>query len=498
MKGRRWGFGAWALLTVATCIAAVAGAAGRGVPEAREEGGQAAERAAGFDEHFVDRTMRVDYFHSGGLGTEMLALDQVVSDGPWAGSRTRLVDDLNLGKYLFEVIDRRTNRTIYSRGFASIYGEWETTPEAREVHRTFHESLRFPWPRRPVQVVLKVRDAENSFHEIWSTVVDPNSRFVNPTDRAPSGEVWPLLTSGPPQEKVDLLVLGEGYTADEGDKFRADATRLTDALFEEEPFLSRKSDFNVWGIHVPSARSGVSRPRAGQFRRTPLGAEYNIFDSERYLLTYDNRALRDAASAAPYEFIEILVNEEQYGGGGIFNFQATAAADTGFAEYVFIHEFGHHFAGLADEYYTSDVAYETGAAYHPEPWEPNVTALHEPDNLKWGDLVEPDTPLPTPWDKAAFEAGSTAAQRERRGLREAGAPETEMDRLFTAQMERETGLLAAMPHAGKVGAFEGASYEPTGLYRSEIDCIMFTRNPVGFCRVCQRAISRVIDQYSRP
>ena len=452
----------------------------------------------GFDAYFIDKTMRVDYFHSGGRGTEIFGLDRVVSDGPWAGSRTRLVDDLNLGKYLFEVVDRRTNRAIYSRGFASIYGEWETTPESRRVHRTFHESLRFPWPRRPVQVVLKVRDAENSFHEVWSTVVDPESRFVNPADRAPMGEVWAIQESGPPAEKVDLLVIGEGYVEAELPKFHADARRLVGALFEEEPFRSRRSDFNVWGLDLPSSSPGISRPRALEFRRTPLSAEYNIFDSERYLLTYDNRALRDAASAAPYEFLEILVNEAQYGGGGIFNFQATAAADTGFAEYVFVHEFGHHFAGLADEYYTSDVAYETGAAYHPEPWEPNVTALHDPENLKWGDLVADDTPLPTPWDKAAFEQGSTAAQRERASLRSAGAPENELDALFTAQMDRETALLQAMPHAGRVGAFEGASYEPTGLYRSEVDCIMFTRNPVGFCRVCQRAITRVIDQYSRP
>ncbi len=485
----------WSAVVVAAVLVSGASHQGR-VPPARAAGQGAG--AAPFDRHFVDRTMRVDYFHSGGRGTEIVALDQVVFDGPWAGSRTRLIDDLNLGKYLFEVIDRRTNRVIYSRGFASIYGEWETTPEYRELHRTFHESLRFPWPRHPVQVVLKVRDAEQSFHEIWSTVIDPESRFVNPAARPPMGEVWPLLENGPPSEKVDLLVLGEGYTAGELDKFHRDARRLTDALFEEEPFRSRRGDFNVWGLDLPSAESGVSRPRAGQFRRTPLSAEYNIFDSERYLLTYDNRTLRDAASAAPYEFIEILVNEAQYGGGGIFNFQATAAADTGFAEYVFIHEFGHHFAGLADEYYTSDVAYETGAAYLLEPWEPNVTALHDPARLKWADLVEADTPLPTPWDKATFEAGSTAAQRERGELRAAGAPETRMDELFTAQMQRETALLGGMAHAGRVGAFEGASYEPTGLYRPEVDCIMFTRNPVGFCRVCQRAITRVIDQYSRP
>ena len=347
-------------------------------------------------------------------------------------------------------------------------------------------------------MVLKTRDAENSFHEIWSTVIDPDSRFVNSIDREPMGEVWPLFENGPPSQKVDLLVIGEGYTAAEIPKFHADATRLVNALFEEEPFRSRKGDFNVWGLDLPSAESGVSRPRAGQFRRTPLSAEYNIFDSERYVLTYDNRALRDAASAAPYEFLEILVNEEQYGGGGIFNFQATAAADTGFAEYVFVHEFGHHFAGLADEYYTSDVAYETGAAYHPEPWEPNVTALHDPAGVKWGDLIGVDVPVPTPWDKDLFEAGSVVAQQERSGLRADGAPETAMDELFTEQMERETALLGGMEYAGTVGAFEGASYESTGLYRPEVDCIMFTRDPVGFCRVCRRAIERVVDLYARP
>ena len=451
-----------------------------------------------FREFFVDKTMRVDYFHSGGLGTEMIALDRVVSDGRWAGSRTRLVDGLNLGKYLFEVVDRRTNHVLYSRGFASIYGEWETTSQSRQVFRTFHESLRFPWPKQPVQVVLNVRDRENSFREIWSTVIEPTSRFVNPADRVPMGDVWPIVKNGPPASKVDLLVIGEGYTKDQMPKFHADAARLVRALFDEEPFARRRSDFNVWALDLPSPQSGVTRPRALEFRHTPLSAEYNIFDSERYLLTYDNRALRDAASAAPYEFLEILVNEEQYGGGGIFNFQATVAADTGFAEYVFVHEFGHHFAGLADEYYTADVAYETGAAYHPEPWEPNATALHDPDTLKWGDLVEDGTPLPTPWDKRAFEAESTSAQGERREKRAQGVRETEIDQLFTEQMDRETALLQSMEYAGTVGAFEGASYEATGLYRPEVACIMFTRNPVGFCRVCQRAINRVIDLYAKP
>ena len=451
-----------------------------------------------YDRYFAANTMRVDYFHSGGLGSEIVSLDQVVSDGPWPGSRTRLVDDTNLGKYLFEVVDRETNRVLYSRGFASIYGEWETTPESKQVHRTFHESLRFPWPRAAVQVVLKKRDSQNSFHEFWSTVVDPDSRFVNRADRKAAGTVWTLFESGSPAEKVDLLLIGEGYTAAQLPKFHADATRLVDALFAVEPFKSRKSDFNVRGLDLPSEESGVNRPQAKSFRRTPLSVEYNIFDSERYMLTYDNRAVRDIAAAAPYEFLEILANETQYGGGGIFNLQATAAVDTGFANYVFVHEFGHHFAGLADEYYTSDVAYETGAAEHPEPWEPNITALRDPAKLKWRDLVEPGTPLPTPWDKDAYETKSREVQAERRELRAKGVPESEIDAHFRDQMAWESKFLGSMTFSGKIGAFEGAGYETKGLYRPEADCIMFTRDPVGFCRVCRRAISRIIDEYSRP
>jgi hypothetical protein len=193
-----------------------------------------------FSTFFTDKTMRVDYVHTGG-GQELFSLDQVVSDGPWAGSRTRLLDDTNLGPYFFEVIDRRTNQAIYSRGFASLYGEWETTAEPKQgVHRSFHESLRFPWPKRPVQVVLKKRGADGAFHEIWATRVDPSSRFVNAADAPPAGNVWTLLESGPPNEKVDLVILGEGYTAAEIPKFHADARRLVDRLFATDP-LDRKS-----------------------------------------------------------------------------------------------------------------------------------------------------------------------------------------------------------------------------------------------------------------
>lgn len=452
-----------------------------------------------FDASFTGATMRVDYFHTGGLSAqETISLDRVLNDGDWAGSRTQLVDSTDLGKYRFEVRNKQTNAVLYSRGFASVYGEWETTGEQKKVHRTFHESLRFPWPREPVVVTLEKRQPDNSFGSIWTTDVDPASRFVVSAPlKEHAGRVWPVFINGPAATKVDILVIGEGYTAHEMTKFHADVKRLLPVLFEQEPFKGRRSDFNVRALDLPSAESGINRPNAGVYRRTPLSTEYNIFDSERYVLTLDNRALRDAASAAPYEFIEILVNDKTYGGGGIFNDQATASVDSAFSPYVFVHEFGHHFAALADEYYTSDVAYETGGAAKPEPWEPNITALHDPSQLKWKDLVSSGTPLPTPWNKEEFEKHTAAIQQRRRDIRARNAPESEMDDLFREQQAWDTKFLSSMTYSGRVGAFEGAGYEAHGLYRPETDCIMFTRDQVGFCRVCRRAISRIIDLYSK-
>jgi len=452
--------------------------------------------AAPFDDVFLDKTMRVDYFHtSTPKGDEIVALDRVVSDGPWPGSRTRLVDTSNLGKYYFEVLDRTTNQVVYSRGFASVYGEFETTPEAKERAATFHESLRFPWPKKPVQVTLKKRDAQQAFREVWSTVIDPSSRFVNPADIAPAGKVWSYIDSGPPSQKVDILLVAEGYTTAQMPKLKRDVERLAGKLFATEPFKSRRNEFNVRVLELPSASAGVHRPRTNDHRRTITGVQYNIFDSERYVLTLDNRALRDAAASAPYDFIEIMVNEAQYGGGGIYGDQATTSVDTGFAEYVFVHEFGHHFAGLGDEYYTSPVSYTTGGGDFPEPWEPNITA--DGAHPKWMEMVTPGTPLPTPWDKKAYEDHQRVYQKERAELRAANVPESQMDALFKRELEWSTQFLASQKYFGKVGAFEGASYEPTGLFRPEVDCIMFTRDEVGFCDVCTRAINRTIDMYTR-
>lgn len=449
-----------------------------------------------FDRDFTGATLRIDYDHVGTASEEHVALDRLRVEGPWPGSRTQLLDPLNRGKYLLEMVDLGDQRLLYTRGFASIFGEWETTAEAKGSWRSIEEAVRVPEPRRPVQVRLRKRQADRSFREIAAFVIDPASRFVE-RPPAPEHEVWAIQENGPPATHVDLLILGDGYAADEMDAYRTDAERAAEAVFSEEPFRSRRGDFNVWAVPTPASVSGISRPRVGVFRTSPLGASYNTFDSERYVLTLEDRRWRDAAAAAPYDFVLLLVNERKYGGGGIQGLYSTAAAHSAFFRYLVVHEFGHHFAGLGDEYYTSDVAYEEAGAAKTEPWEPNITALADPADLKWRDLVDPGTPVPTPWSKETFEERSRAIQERRRALRAADAPEEELEALFTEEREIMTALLGATEHAGEIGAFEGASYEAHGLYRPAADCIMFTRDEVGFCRVCARAIEQVIDLYSR-
>ena len=292
---------------------------------------------------------------------------------------------------------------LFSRGFSSIYGEWETTAEAKDMNRTFSESLRFPLVDKPARIVIKKRDARNAFRDVWSVAIDPAGKFVERNSSVvPAGGLIKFHESGDPATKLDLLILGDGYTSAERGKFERDARRLVRALFTTSPFKERQRDINIWGLSPASAQSGISRPSQHIFKRTPLGTSYDAFDSERYVLTFENRAFRDIASNAPYDVVEILVNGATYGGGGIFGLYSTVAADSAWAPYIFVHEFGHHLAALADEYYTSDVAY-LPAADRVEPWEPNVTALLDPAALKWRDLVESPRPCRAPWPKEVFE-----------------------------------------------------------------------------------------------
>ena len=438
-------------------------------------------------------TMRVDFFHSGNHMTEMFSLDQVVVEPlPWPGNMAQPIDRTLRGKYLFQIISN--GAVQWSRSFSSIYGEWETTAEARKISRSFHESVRFPAQEDVFELVLKKRYADNQFGEVWRIKLDPDDVLVHRETAMYANRVVAIHESGDPAQKVDLLIMGDGYTAAEQDAFIARAREAAEILLDTSPFKERQDDFNIWALAPAAAQSGVSRPSTGTFRESPLGSTYDSFRSERYILTFDNKAMRRIASSAPYDFIEILTNSEVYGGGGIYGLFSTAAANNAWLPYLFVHEFGHHFAGLADEYYTSSVAYESPETI-TEPYEPNVTALLDPENLKWKHLVTPDTPLPTPWPKADYEEHSNTYQEKRREMRAANVGEDEMNALFRDNRSYIDKLFRNSGRAGIIGAFEGGNYQSEGIYRPAQDCIMFTRSKL-FCAVCAEAISKVIDEYT--
>ncbi|MCC2960988.1 IgA Peptidase M64 [Massilia sp. IC2-278] len=442
-------------------------------------------------------TVRLDYTHSGNALSDSYAIERVLIEPlPWPGDMSRNFDETNRGQNRVEVVDAKTGDLLYSRGFSTVFGEWRTTEEANKLSRSFSESVRFPQFDKPVRVRILKRDERNAFSVAWSVEVDPKAPDVVKQQPPAPAKPIPIHVSGPSPQKVDLLILGDGYTAADMKKFEADARRLSQHLFTVSPFKERANDFNVWALAVPTTESGISRPSTGVHHASPLGTRYDIFGSERYVLTLDNRALRDIAQHAPYEFIEILVNNETYGGGGIFGQFSTAAAGNAWANYLFVHEFGHHFAGLADEYYTSPVAYQASDV-RTEPWEPNVTALRDPAALKWKQHVTANTPLPTPWPKKEYENASRAYQKKRAQLRENNRPESEMNALFREDLAATKALFEKQPHRHAIGAFEGANYEASGYYRPAMQCIMFDRSEQ-FCPVCQDGIVDIIDLYAGP
>jgi len=294
---------------------------------------------------------------------------------------------------------------------------------------------------------------------------------------------------------LDIVILGDGYSAKEMDKFRNDAKRLSNVLLNAEPFKSQSKNINIRAVETPSEQSGVNKPHHGVFKRSRLSVSYSAFDSERYALTYDNKTVRDVASAVPYEFMVILINERTYGGGGIYNLYTTVAADNKFSDYIMVHEMGHHMAALADEYYTSAVSYEI-PEIKVEPWETNITALFDKNNLKWKDFVEQSTPIPTPWSKEEFDKFGYGIQKERDSLRAAHVAENIMENLFIRQMSKENEFFSTEKYKDKVGAFEGANYNAKGMYRPQLDCIMYSRH-MKYCKVCQRSIAKVIEQYTK-
>ncbi len=456
--------------------------------------------AQSYDDNFTHATMRVDYYHIGTKGQEQITLDKVYKEGSWPGSITHLLDTMDLGDSFVKVSDLQTNALIYSRGYSTVFGEWQTTDEALNgTWRTVQETIRFPFPERKVVVSFYRRDKfvasgeKMAFREVFSAVIDPNDPTVVNSEkrRNPYSEV-DLMINGPVEKKVDILILGDGYTKDDLEKFRKDAKHFTETLFSYQPFKDRKKDFNVRALEVVSDESGIDKPDQNIWKHTALGTMYNTFGSARYVLTEENKTLRDIADVVPYDFITILVNDDRYGGGGIFNLYTTCftkPAKEGQEwemDYVYVHEFGHCFAGLADEYYSSDVSYIDFYPKGIEPWEPNVTRTHSRESLKWKNLATADTPMPTPWRKVEYDSIAALLGKLNRQ-----APDYYEKRESMLKQERD--ILKDPQWAGKVGAFEGAGYTSKGMYRPAIDCKMFALNPVGFDPVCTQAIVKMIE-----
>ncbi len=462
-----------------------------------------------FDTCFEDATLRIDYTHTGDAETEFVAMAEMWRQGTWAGSRTRLVDELDLGRYYAKLYDAATGELVWSRGFDSYFGEWQTTgPAAEGVLRTYHESALAPFPKMPVEFVLESRQ-EGELREIYRVAIDP-ADFMIRRDPPPEG----IITvdghlGGDSHGCVDIAILGEGYTAAEVAKFEADVQRFARVLIQHEPYQSYREMINVRGVLLPSQESGCDEPSRGIHKRTALGCTFDSLESERYMLTEDNRAMRDIAQAVPYDVLYIMVNHERYGGGGIYNLFCTFTSDNQWSEYVFLHEFGHSFAGLADEYYTSSVAYDGFYPAGYEPRERNITTLENAGALKWAELVTAGVDLPTPWNKAVYDEMDGAYQKKRSEIndrigelmRTGGEPaeierlKAEGEQLSWDHQQKLDAWFAANPTTGQVGAFEGAGYMPEGLYRSQLDCIMFTKGVKPFCAACRRGIVEVIERY---
>ncbi|MGB9893355.1 MAG: M64 family metallopeptidase [Candidatus Saccharicenans sp.] len=471
-----------------------------------------AQESLAFDRYFLDKTMRIDYYHVGDNQEEMVTLDKVYEQGIWAGPVKNLIDPFMRGRYCAKVYEASSGQLIFARAFDSLFGEYKTTAEAlKGIKRTFQESVLIPFPKKKIIFTLEVRDKENNFHQIFSEEIDPNSIYVVRESTEPGVKVFELLKNGHPHEKVDVAFLAEGYRSEEEDKLKSDLEKFVQVFFSQEPYQSLKDKFNIYGVFKPSADSGCDEPSHGQFKNTVLGCSFDSFGSERYLLTEDNRRVRDIAACVPYDTVLIMVNHKRYGGGGIYNLYCTFTTDNQWNEYLMLHEFGHSFTGLADEYYTSQVAYNEFYPKGVEPVEPNITALLDPNNLKWKHLVTPGIAIPTPWEKKDFEAMDNAYQEIRQKMNEdiarkkrAGAPKEEIERLeaqsewMSAQQAKKVDeFLAKSKYAGQVGAFEGAGYSSTGLYRPAVDCIMFTKGKKPYCPVCQEAVKKMIEFYCR-
>ncbi len=399
-----------------------------------------------FGDYFKDKTLRVDYFHTGDSLNDSYSIDELKEEPYWGGSKTNLIDTFNYGHYEVKVYDQEENKLIFSHTYSTLFDEWQTTDEAKHTTKTFSETVTMPFPKEKIRIEFYSRDKMNALSKKFEYNVDPGNYFISP-ERHLEYPSFKVVHNGDLAVKVDIVMLPEGYTKDEMDDFKSDCKKFADYLFNASPYSENKDKFNIWGVEAPSPEEGTDIPADGTWNKTLMNTQFYTFDLERYLMTSDYKSVRDLAANAPYDQIYILVNSDKYGGGSIYNYYSVCVNNNMFSEYVFSHEFGHGFAFLADEYYTSDVAYNDFYPLNVEPLEPNITTLVD-FGSKWKDMVDEDTPIPTP---------------------------------------------ATSKYSDIVGVFEGGGYVAKGVYRPMEDCSMKTATVNNFCPVCKRAIQQMID-----
>ncbi len=470
-----------------------------------------AQNPVNFDDYFENHTMRIDYFHIGDAQKETITIDQIYRQGEWAGNPDRLIDYFNNGYYYIKIYDVASNKLIYSRGYSTIFGEYQTTdPALNGIQKSFHETVLIPYPKRKILMMLEARDEHNVLRPIFTREIDPGSVHIIREKLGEEVVVIEAEKNGNPHQKADIVIVAEGYTAQEEKKFREDLERYINVFFEIEPYRKYRDSFNIYGLFKQSAESGMDEPRKKVYKNTAVNSSFNALNLERYLLTDDNKSLRDIAAHAPYDALIILVNSERYGGGGIHNFYAMTTTDNKRSEFVFHHEFGHSFAGLADEYYSSSVAYNDFYPKGIEPTDPNITRLLDPSHPKWAQFLAPDISIPTDWNKSIYDSFNVELGKLRKemnkkikNLKEQNADaekiqnvKNKLDSLSGQLQKQIKSFILEHPLKDKVGVYEGAGYSSEDIYRPQVSCMMFSDDRMEFCKVCEAAIVRTIKFYS--
>ncbi len=401
-----------------------------------------------FEKYFTDKVLRFDFMLAGNSNKTVVYPVGMKEELWFAGSHENLIDPFNYGNFKYEVFDAAENLLIYSRGFCTLFQEWQTTAEAKTMERSFYEVATIPFPKNKVRFVLNIRERNGNFIKLYERMIDPSDYYII-KEKTVNTAVTKIYGPGNPRECVDLAFVAEGYTADEMNKFREDVKKMADILFAESPFSDYRDKINIWAVEAVSSDSGTDIPGEKIYNNTVLNSTFFTFGTDRYLTTQDIKSVNDYAAAAPHDNIIVLINSNKYGGGGVYNYYSGTTAGHPLSPVVFIHEFGHGFAGLADEYYSSEVAYEEFYPLNVEPWEPNITTMVNFES-KWKKMISRETKVPTP---------------------------------------------AEEKYSNVTGLFEGGGYSAKGIFRPELDCRMKSNSPKGYCSVCREAIKKMIEFY---